>query len=63
MAATSLTRFAGSMRGPDPDGARKAARQLWHDMRIAVIFPDDCKGLDRQFIEAVANRVHGRRPK
>lgn len=61
MATTSLSRFAASMRDPDPDGARKAARQLWHERGIAVVFPDDCHGLDWQFIEAVANRVHGRR--
>ena len=59
--STSLTKFANSMRDPDPDGARRVAKQLWLDRGIAVIFDGDCMGLDRQFIEAVANRLHGRR--
>ena len=56
---TSLTSFAATMRDPDPNGAQRAARQLWLEKGIAVIFPGDCNGLDRQFIEAVANRLHG----
>lgn len=58
---TSLTPFAASMRDPDPDGARRAAKRAWLDHGIVVIMPGDCQGLDRQFIEAVANRLHGRR--
>lgn len=59
--ATSLTKFANSMRDPDPDGARRAADQLWRDKQIAVIFPDECHGLDWDFVKAVANKFRGRR--
>jgi hypothetical protein len=59
--ATSLTKFAATMRDPDPDGARKAASQAWHTMGIAVFFDGDCHGLDREFIHAVANRLYGKR--
>lgn len=45
----------------DPAGARQAAHELWHAKGIAVIRPTDCQGLDRQFVEAVANRIYGRR--
>lgn len=61
MGTAPLTRFAHLMRDPDPDGARKAARQLWHEKGICVVFPEDCYGLDRQFVEAIGNRIHGRR--
>lgn len=56
-----LAPYVATMRDPDPEGARKAARELWHKFGIAVVHPDDCHGLDRQFIEAIANRVHGKR--
>ena len=58
---TSLTPFAASMRDPDPDGARRAARQAWLDHGIVVIMPGDCTGLDREFVAAVANRIYGKR--
>lgn len=60
-ARTSLTAFAPSMRDPDPQGARIAARELWKRHGIVVIMPGDCTGLDRDLVEAVANRLHGRR--
>jgi len=49
------------MRDPDPQGARIAARELWKRHGIVVIMPGDCTGLDRDLVEAVANRLHGRR--
>lgn len=58
---TSLTPYAASMREPDPDGARRAAHQAWHNHGIAVIMPGDCIGLDREFIQAVAVRLYGQR--
>lgn len=61
MARTSLTRFAPLMRDPDPQGHRRAAKALWHEMGIVVIMPGDCDRLDRDFVEAVANRLYGKR--
>lgn len=61
MGTTSLTKFAASMRDPDPDGARKAARQAWHEHGICVVFSGDCEKLDQMFIEAIANRLYGPR--
>ena len=58
---TSLTPYAGSMRDPDPEGQRRAARQLWHSRGIATIFPGDVSGMDREWIQAIANRVYGKR--
>lgn len=61
MPTTSLTKFAASMRDPDPDGARKAADIAWREHGICVIFPDECHGLDREFVAAIANRLRGKR--
>jgi hypothetical protein len=58
---TSLTPFAASMRDPDPEGARRAARALWRDHGIIVIMPGDCQKLDAMFVEAIANRLYGDR--
>ena len=58
---TPLAQFAKSMNDADPDGARRAASQLWHQMGIAVFFPGDCNGLDRSFIEVSATRKYGKR--
>lgn len=61
MGTTSLTKYAASMRDPDPDGARAAARQLWLERGIATVFPGDCEKLDWMFVEAIANRLYGMR--
>jgi hypothetical protein len=61
---TSLTKFAAAMRDPDPEGAKRAARQLWHERGIVVIFEDDeIPGLARMTVEAVAIAKYGRRKK
>lgn len=56
---TSLTPYAGSMRDPDPEGQRRAARELWHRAGVITIFPGDLRGIDRDFINAFASRVYG----
>ena len=58
---TSLTAYAPSMRDPDPAGQREAARKLWHLAGIITIFPGDCEKIDREYFEAVATRIYGRR--
>lgn len=58
---TSLTRFAGSMRDPDPNGTRKAARELWHEHGIVVVLPGQLHGLDREFAQALGNRLWGKK--
>lgn len=57
---TSLTRFAGSMRDPDPRGQRAAAQQLYDHHGIVVIFPSDVERLDAMWIEAIGKRLYGR---
>ena len=58
---TSLTPFAKSMRDPDPDGARRAAQQLYDEHGIVVIFPNDVAKVDSMWIEAIGKRLYGRR--
>lgn len=61
--ATSLTRFAPLMREPDPAGARRAAKQLYDERGILVIFPDDVRDgkIDQMWIEAIGKRLYGGR--
>ncbi len=59
-ANTSLTKFAGSMRDPDPAGARRAAQELYDSHGIVVIFPADVDRLDAMWIEAIGKRLYGR---
>ena len=59
---TSLTRFAAAMRDPDPEGPRRAARDLWHRSGVIVIFPDDnLPGLARMAVEGIAITRYGKR--
>lgn len=58
--ATSLTKFAASMRDPDPDGAQKVARQAWRERGILVIFPGQLNGMDREFARALGDRIWGK---
>jgi hypothetical protein len=61
MNRTSLTRFAPSMRDPDPDGPAKAARQAWQEHGILTVLPGQVHGLDREFVTALGNRLWGKR--
>ncbi len=63
MSGTSLTRFAGMMRDPDPAGARKAARELFDKHEILVVFPDDVRNgkIDRMWVDAIGRRLYGNR--
>lgn len=58
---TSLTRFAASMRDPDPRGQRAAAQHLYDQHGIVVIFPSDVERLDAMWIEAIGKRLYGRK--
>lgn len=58
---SSLAPYAASMRDPDPQGAQRAAKQLWHEKGIAVIFVDEIHGLERDMVMAIANKNYGKR--
>lgn len=57
---TSLTKYAGSMRDPDPRKQREAAQELYEKHGIVVIFPNDVEKLDAMWIEAIGKRLYGR---
>lgn len=62
MRSTSLTKFAASMRDPDPAGAKRVAAQLWQERGIIVIFPDQTlPGIAQMAVEAVAIQQYGKR--
>lgn len=56
----TLSHFSRSWQDADPNGKYEAARQLWRGMGIAVIFPGQVHGMDRDWVEAFGNRVYGR---
>ena len=59
---SSLAPHAASMREPDPDAARRAAREAWHRSGIVLINPEWLPNwVDRKQLEGLAVRVHGRR--
>jgi len=58
---TSLTPFAASMRDPDPNGAKRAAQELFDQHGIVVLFEHDLRAmgtLERHLIEAIASRIY-----
>lgn len=64
MSHTTLTKYAPLMAEPDPAGAHRAAKKLWHEKGIVVVFPEQMKamgGLERQLFEAIANKQYGGR--
>jgi hypothetical protein len=63
MGQTSLTAFAHLMRDPDPDGARRAAQELYDEHDILVVFPADVRAgrIDRMWVEAIGRRLYGRK--
>lgn len=59
---TSLTAYAGSMREPDPKQVRRLARQAWQENGLIVLDPAWVQSWgDREFVSAVAAKVHGKR--
>ncbi len=58
---TSLSPYAASMRDADPDGPARAAKAAWTDHGILVVLPGQLHGLDKQFVEALGNRLWGKR--
>lgn len=61
---TSLTAFAASMREPDSEGARRFAREKFHDPDSGwiIIHPSWLKGwAQRQQAVQLGEMVHGKR--
>lgn len=64
MSTTSLTKYAASMRDPDPDGARKLAARQWHETGAVVLLPESIARLDRldrELVQAIAAKIYGPR--
>jgi hypothetical protein len=50
------------MREPDPNAARRAAREAWHATGIVLINPEWLHAwTDRKQLELLAEKVHGPR--
>lgn len=61
---TSLTAYAGSMREPDPDGARRIAQQQFHASNgdWVILHKDWLAGWAQQHQAiALGESVHGKR--
>lgn len=61
---TSLTKYAPSMRDPDPDGAHKLAARMWHEQGHVAFRRETLERLpwqDRELIEQLATRIFGPR--
>lgn len=61
---TSLTRYAPSMRDPDPKGAHKLAARQWHETGAIVLLPESIDRLDwqdRELVRAIAAKLYGPR--
>ena len=58
---TSLTRFAGLMREPDPNRKRRLAKEIYDKHGILIVFPEAVKiGLvDQWWIESMVKRLFG----
>jgi hypothetical protein len=60
---SSLASVAPMAREPQPEHARRAARDAWHAQGIVLINPDWLAGwADRQQLIILADKVHGKRP-
>lgn len=61
---TSLTKYADSMRDPDPSGARRLAARKWHEDGSIVLLAEDVERLgweDRDLVRAIAAKIYGQR--
>lgn len=59
---SSLARFSGPCRDPDPRAARKAARDAWHEHGFILINTGWLNSwADRKQAELLAEKLHGRR--
>ncbi|WP_417615331.1 hypothetical protein [Parasphingorhabdus sp.] len=63
---TSLTRFAGQMREPDPDGAYRAKKEAWQRHGILMVDPVNDLNWDgtyelKETLKALGNRLYGKR--
>lgn len=65
---TSLTRFAGQMREPDPTGIYRAKKEAWHDHGLLVVDPKNDLCWDGTYelentLTNLGNRLYGKRKK
>ena len=61
---TSLTKYAASMRDPDPDGAHRLAARKWHEDGSIILLPESIARLDwqdRELVNAIAAKIYGPR--
>lgn len=59
---STLAPYAAAMREPDPNAARRAAREAWHATGLVLINPEWLHGwTDRKQLELLAEKVHGPR--
>lgn len=63
---TSLTPYARQMQDPDQNGARRMAARKWHEDGTVILLPESIARLDtmdREFVNAVAAKLYGKRGK
>lgn len=61
---TSLTKYAASMRDPDPDGPIRMAARKWHEDGSIILLAttvNDLNEWDRELLRAIAARLYGPR--
>jgi hypothetical protein len=63
---TSLTRYAGQMRDPDPNGAHRAKKEAWQQYGILMVDPVNDIMWDgtyelKETLKALGNRLYGKR--
>lgn len=59
---SSLGRLAPTIRDPDPDAGRNAARDAWRTHGLVMIRPEWLRNeWDRDMLRTLAETVHGKR--
>ena len=63
---TSLTRFAGQMREPQPEDAYRAKKEAWQRHGILMVDPTNDLNWDgtyelKETLKALGNRLYGKR--
>lgn len=64
MAVNPIARMMAPTGDPDPNGAKRAASDLWHKHGGVAFTAQQLRemgGLDRQFLEAIASKHYGRK--
>lgn len=60
----SLTRYAASMRDPDPQGHMRLAKRRWHENGDLVLMAsqiDKMDWQDRELLRAIGAKLYGKR--